>query len=129
MTDSNQLLKQICTLLEDNARRMEAMQQEIWALREEIAGQSPDWISKEEARAMLGVSDRTLERYHNADYCQRQGWSPLLKGVHSTEARPIRFNRPLLEDWLIHRTNHRMHQRAISKWQNKLPSYQKRKVK
>lgn len=126
--DTAQILAEIRSLLEDSSRQMAEMRQEILALREQVESKQPDWISKQQALELLGVSDRTLERYHNADHCQRQGWAPLIRGIHSTEARPIRFNRPLLEDWLINRTNPRLHQKAIARWQNRLPSYQKRKV-
>ncbi|RZM79571.1 hypothetical protein [Leptolyngbya iicbica] len=126
--DNAQILTEIRGLLEDSSRQMAEMRQEILALREQVESKRPDWISKQQALELLGVSDRTLERYHSADYCQRQGWTPLIKGVHSTIARPVRFNGPLLEDWLINRSNHRLHQKAIARWQNRLPSYQKRKV-
>jgi hypothetical protein len=126
--DTAQLLTEIRGLLEESTRQMAEMRLEILALREQVESQQPDWVSKEQALELLGVSDRTLERYHNQDYCQRQGWTPLIRGVHSTNARPIRFNRPLIEDWLINRANHRLHQRAIAQWQNRLPSYQKRKA-
>jgi hypothetical protein len=126
--DTAQLLTEIRGLLQESTRQMAEMRLEILALREQVESQQPDWVSKEQALELLGVSDRTLERYHNQDYCQRQGWTPLIRGVHSTNARPIRFNRPLIEDWLINRANHRLHQRAIAQWQNRLPSYQKRKA-
>lgn len=127
--NTGQLFLELRKLLQESTQEMQAMRQEILALREQIEHQQPDWISKKQAVEMLGVSDRTLERYHNREYCQRQGWTPLLRGIHSTESRPIRFNRPLLEDWLINRKNHRLHLQAIARWQNRLPSYQKRPIK
>jgi hypothetical protein len=77
------------------------------------------FVSKHEIKQLLGVCDRTLERY------RKNHWH---EGIHYVKpVQKILYNRPLIEDWMVNRHDWRAHDRAIEAFQDSLLSNQKRK--
>jgi hypothetical protein len=77
------------------------------------------WISKQEAMALLNVSERTLARYRRIE------WE-----VGIEYAKPIQktsYNKELIEDWLVNRGDPMAHLRAVQAYQASLPSNQRRR--
>jgi hypothetical protein len=77
------------------------------------------FISKQDACALLQVTERTLSRY------RANHW---YRGIHFVQpVQKILYNRELIEDWMVNRHDYPTHLRAIEAYQATLPSNQKRK--
>ncbi len=70
---------------------MEFSEASKWALREEARRHDPDLISRHLAAEILGVTVRTLQRWH------RQGIGPQRK--NRPDQRPIRYSRTEVKRW------------------------------
>ncbi len=74
------------------------------------------FISKQDVCELLQVSERTLARYR-AEYWYR--------GIHYVQpVQKTRYNKELIEDWMVNRHDYSAHLRAIEAYQATLPSNQ-----
>ncbi|HEY9696776.1 MAG TPA: hypothetical protein V6D10_05905 [Trichocoleus sp.] len=83
-----------------------------------------EFIDKHEAAKLLRVHYNTIGRYRKS---QTVGW---IEGVHyaALPSGEIRYNKPMLLDWLTNRHDPQAHLRAIEIYQASLLSNQRRKA-
>ena len=78
------------------------------------------FVSKRQATECLNLSGSTLKKYRlNGEWIEGLHWVRL-------NSRCVRYNLELIQDWLHNRENPAAHMRAISVYQQKLLSNQKR---
>lgn len=80
------------------------------------------FVDKREASRLTGLSGDTLKKYR-----LKQGL--LIEGIHwvRLNAKTIRYNLPLVQDWLQNRNDPKAHQRAVENYQATLLSNQPKK--
>ncbi|WP_204136982.1 hypothetical protein [Halomicronema sp. CCY15110] len=78
--------------------------------------------TKHQAAELIGLSPETLKKYRLKDKI-------LIEDIHwvKLNRRTIRYNLPLLADWLANRNDPQAHQKAIEQYQRSLLSNQKRR--
>ncbi|MEM9451148.1 MAG: hypothetical protein AAGA75_21780 [Cyanobacteria bacterium P01_E01_bin.6] len=105
---TQQLLKQAIALFEQTSTMLDHL----------LGNNSSNLIDKHQAAKLLCVNEQTLKKYR-ADH-----WR---EGIHffSLPGGSYRYNRMLLEDWVVNHANPQAHQTAIEYWASTLPSNQK----
>ncbi len=81
------------------------------------------FVGKQQACEFLALSNDTLKKY------RLQGeW---IEGIHwvRINQRCVRYNLPLIQDWMHNRCDPAAHQRAIATYESTLLSHQKRTKK
>lgn len=81
---------------------------------------STQFVNKREAERLTGFSYETLKKYRLSGL--------LIENIHwiKFNSRVVRYNAPLLLDFLQNRNDPQAHQRAIESYQTTLPSNQRK---
>lgn len=123
MTTTEDMLHRAIALLEAANDRIAELEARFGSLEEKLAPAEPETAYQSEAAKLLGVSDRTLNRW-------RKG-IPLIAGVHwwadNYGGRPI-YNLRLIRDGQRKGFDSPGHRRACELWLKQQPSNQKRRA-